>query len=70
MKLRKQSPAPPPPPPAKAKPPWHEFLDPMERPNREDLAAAHNVFSDTLLEPVPLPRWLTGRRRARRDKLS
>jgi hypothetical protein len=70
MKLRKQRPAPPPPPPAKAKQPWEEFLDPMERPNREDLGAGHNVFTDSILEPVPLPRWLRGRRRAPRDKLS
>jgi hypothetical protein len=70
MKLRKQRPVPPPPPPAKAKPPWQEFLDQMERPNREDLGAQHNVFTDSLLEPVPLPRWLRGRRRAQRDKLS
>jgi hypothetical protein len=69
MKLRKQQ-QPPPPPPAKAKPAWHEHLDSMERPNREDLGAQHNVFTDSMLEPVPLPRWLRGRRRARRDKLS
>src|SRR4051812_29173087 len=53
-----------------AKPPWHDLLDPQERPNREDLAAGHNVFTDSLLEPVPLPRWLRGRRRPPRDKLS
>jgi hypothetical protein len=47
-----------------------EFLDPQERPNREDLAAQHNVFVDSMLEPVPLPRWLRGRKRAPRDKLS
>ena len=70
MKLRKQQPPPPPPPPQRSKPPWHDLLDPMERPNREDLAAQHNVFTDSLLEPVPLPRWLRGRRRAPRDKLS
>ena len=73
MKLRKQRQAPPPPPQETAKsskPPWHEFLDPMERPNREDLGAGHNVFSDSMLEPVPLPRWLRGKRRAPRDKLS
>ena len=73
MKLRKQRQAPPPPPQETAKskkPPWEEFLDPMERPNREDLAAGHNVFTDSILEPVPLPRWLRGRRRAPRDKLS
>jgi len=50
-------------------PPWQEFLDPMERPNREDLAKGHSAF-ESLLEPVPLPRWLRGRRRAPRDKLS
>jgi hypothetical protein len=73
MKLRKQRQAPPPPPQDTArpnKPPWEEFLDPMERPNREDLAAGHNVFTDSILEPVPLPRWLRGKRRAPRDKLS
>ena len=70
MKLKKQQPPPPPPPPAKAKPPWQEFLDDEERPNREDLAAGHNVFTDSVLEPVPLPRWLRGRRRPPRDKLS
>ena len=52
------------------KPPWQEFLDPLERPNREDLGAQHNVFTDSILEPVPMPRWLRGRRRASRDKLS
>jgi hypothetical protein len=52
------------------KPPWREFLDPEERPNREDLGAQHNVFLDSILEPVPMPRWLRGRRRASRDKLS
>ena len=73
MRLRKQRPAPAPPEqeaPKSAKPPWQEFLDPQERPNREDLAAQHNVFTDTLLEPVPMPRWLRGRRRPPRDKLS
>jgi hypothetical protein len=70
MKLRKKRPAPPPPPPAKATPPWQHLLDDEERPNREDLAAGHNVFTDSILEPVPLPRWLRGRRRAPRDKLS
>jgi hypothetical protein len=68
MKLRKRQP--PPPPPAKARPAWQEHLDPMERPNREDLGAGHNVFTDSMLEPVPLPRWLRGKRRAPRDKLS
>ena len=70
MKLRKQPPPPPPPPPQRSKPPWQEFLEDEERPNREDLAAGHNVFTDSILEPVPLPRWLRGRRRPPRDKLS
>ena len=70
MRLRKQRPAPPPPPPQRTKPAWHEFLDQEERPNREDLGAQHNVFMDSMLEPVPTPRWLRGRRRASRDKLS
>ena len=52
------------------KPPWEDLLDPQERPSREDRSADHSVFGDTLLEPVPLPRWLRGRRRATRDKLS
>jgi hypothetical protein len=46
------------------------LLDPQERPSREDLGARHNVFLDSMLEPVPLPRWLRGRGRPRRDKLS
>jgi hypothetical protein len=73
MRRKKQRPPPAPPQPEAtkpAKPPWHELLDPQERPNREDLAAGHNVFTDSILEPVPLPRWLRGRRRASRDKLS
>ena len=73
MTLKKQAQAPPTPTqetPRPSKPPWHDLLDPMERPNREDLAAHHNVFTDSFLEPVPMPRWLRGRRRARRDKLS
>ena len=73
MKLKKQRPAPPPPPEETAKsnkPPWQHMLDDEERPNREDLAAGHNVFTDSMLEPVPLPRWLRGRRRPPRDKLS
>jgi hypothetical protein len=49
--------------------PWQEFLDPLERPNREDLAKSHSAF-ESFLEPVPMPRWLRGRRRAPRDKLS
>jgi hypothetical protein len=28
------------------------------------------VFADSVLEPVDMPRWLRGRRRPRRDKLS
>jgi hypothetical protein len=71
MRLRKQRPAPVPSQQdvtKPTKPPWEKFLDPQERPNREDLAAQHNVFTDTLLEPVPMPRWLRGRRRAPRDK--
>jgi hypothetical protein len=73
MRLRKQRPAPAPPPvetTRPARPPWHEFLEDQERPSREDLAADHNVFTDSMLEAVPLPRWLRGRRRAPRDKLS
>jgi hypothetical protein len=64
-----------PPPPAapverRNKPPWADLIDPQERPNREDLAAEHNVFTDSMLAPVPLPRWLRGRRREPPDKLS
>jgi hypothetical protein len=73
MRLRKPRPEPPAPPQPAAtatKPPWQHLLDPEERPNREDLAAGHDVFTDTMLEPVPLPRWLRGRRRPPRDKLS
>jgi hypothetical protein len=73
MRIRKQRPAPAPAPnetTRPAKPAWQQFLDPEERPSREDLAAQHNVFADSMLEPVPLPRWLRGRRRAPRDKLS
>lgn len=74
MRLRKQRPSHAPPQQETtsnaAKPPWKEFLDPQERPNREDLAADHNVFTDSILEAVPMPRWLRGRRRAPRDKLS
>ena len=73
MRFRKQHPA-----PATAaqkttkpaKPAWQELLDPQERPNREDIGAQHNVFLDSMLEPVPLPRWLRGKRRPPRDKLS
>jgi hypothetical protein len=73
MRLRKRRSAPTPPEPEMAKPtkpPWQEFLDPQERPNGQDLAADHNVFTDSILEAVPMPRWLRGRRRAPRDKLS
>jgi hypothetical protein len=72
MRSRKHHPEPEPEQPEKATkpgPPWQEFLDPQERPNREDLAKGHSPF-ESLLEPVPLPRWLRGRRRAPRDKLS
>jgi hypothetical protein len=73
MRLRKQRPAPAPPPQESAKPaqpPWKEHLDSEERPNRDDLGAQHNVFIDSILEPVPMPRWMRGRRRPVRDKLS
>jgi hypothetical protein len=69
MKLRKHHPEPEPPKPKSSGPPWQEFLDPLERPNREDLAKSHSPF-ESMLEPVPLPRWLRGRRRAPRDKTS
>ena len=78
MRLRKQRP--PPAPPREetttqpSKPQWQsrldEHLDPQERPNREDRCADHDVFLDSILEPVDMPRWLRGRRRARQDKLS
>ena len=61
MRLRKQRAAPTPPPEETTKPTepaWRELLDPEERPNREDLAAQHTVFTDSILEPVPMPRWL------------
>jgi hypothetical protein len=73
MRLRKQRLAPAPPQPEvtkPTKPPWQEFLDSEERPNREDLAAQHNVFTGSMLEQVPMPHWLRGRRRPPRDKLS
>jgi len=73
MRLRKKRPAPAPPRQEAAKPsqpPWQEYLDPQDRPSREDLAAQHDVFTDSILEPVPMPRWLRGRRRPPRDKLS
>jgi hypothetical protein len=53
-----------------SKPAWQEMLDPLERPSREDLGAQHNVFLDSMLEPVPLPRWVRGKGRPHRDKLS
>jgi hypothetical protein len=67
---RSEPTAPQPDPPKPAKPSWEKFLDTEERPSREDLAAGHDVFTDSVLEPVPLPRWLRGRRRPPRDKLS
>jgi len=70
---RKQRPVPAPPSRETAtpsKPAWQELLDPLERPSREDLGAQHNVFLDSMLEPVPMPRWLRGKRRPPRDKLS
>ena len=72
MRFRKQHRTPASPPQATAqptKPPWQQHLDPEERPNREDLAAQHTAF-DSILEPVPMPRWLRGRRRPPRDKPS
>ena len=70
MKIRKARKAPAHEPPAKdpAEPPWAAHLDPMERPNREDLSADRSAF-DSMLTPVPLPRWLRGRRRSR-DKIN
>jgi len=72
LRHRKQPPAAPPPEETTkpTAPPWQDLLDPQERPSREDRAAQHDVFADTILEPVPMPRWLRGRRRAPRDKLS
>ena len=73
MRFRKQRRAPARPPEETvkpAKPAWREMLDPRQRPSREDLAADHNAFADSILEPVPMPRWLRGRRRAPRDRLS
>jgi hypothetical protein len=52
------------------KPAWQVLLDPQERPNREDIGSQHNVFTDSMLEPVPLPRWLRGKRRPPIDKIS
>jgi hypothetical protein len=73
MRLKKQRPTPIAAAPKTTKPPkpaWQELLDPQERPNREDIGAQHNVFTDSMLEPVPLPRWLRGKRRPPRDKIS
>jgi hypothetical protein len=70
MRLGKRQPPPPPPTEETTKPSWHKHLEDDERPNREDRAAGHNVFMDSMLEPVPLPRWLRGKRRPPRDKLS
>ena len=69
MRLRKQRPAPAPT-TKRSKPKWQEHLDDQERPNREDRNADHQVFLDSILEPVEMPRWLRGRRRTRQDKLS
>ena len=44
-------------------------MDTEERPSREGLAANHDLFLDSIFEPVAMPRWLRGRRRTRRDKL-
>jgi hypothetical protein len=70
MRFGKKRPAAPPQPPPQAdKPPWQHLIDPQERPNREDRAADHTAI-ESMLEPVPMPRWLRGRRRAPSDKLS
>ena len=37
---------------------------------REDRHGDRSVFADSVLEPVDMPRWVRGRRRARRDRLS
>jgi hypothetical protein len=66
---RRRPAAPPEPPPRSDKPPWQDLIDPQERPNREDRAAYHSAI-ESMLEPVPMPRWLRGRRRAPSDKLS
>jgi hypothetical protein len=73
MRRRHRRPEPAPPQQELARPtkqPWQEFLDPQERPSRQDLAAGHDAFADSMLEPVPLPRWLRGPRRPPREKLS
>jgi hypothetical protein len=38
--------------------------DDDERPSREDAEYGQTIFSR---EPVPLPRWLTGRKRSKRS---
>jgi hypothetical protein len=78
VRLRKQHPSPAPPrkeaTTQPSKPEWQarldEHLDSQERPNRDDRCADHDVFLDSILEPVDMPRWLRGRRRPRQDKLS
>ena len=74
MRIRKSRAISPPPTtapvPHRNKPPWADLIDPQERPNRELLAANHNVFTDSMLSPVPLPRWLRGRRPQPPDKIS
>jgi hypothetical protein len=69
MRLHRKAPEPPPQAAAPDRPGWQELLDPQERPNRENLAADHSPF-ESLLEPVPLPRWLRGKRRVPRDRIS
>jgi hypothetical protein len=69
MRLGKKTPPPEPQAPARSKPEWQQHLDPQERPNREQRGADHSAF-ESILEPVPMPRWLRGRRRAPRDKMS
>jgi len=68
MRLGKKTP-PPPQPPTPSKPAWQEHLDPLERPSRELKASDHTAF-ESILEPVPMPRWLRGRRRRPPDKLN
>lgn len=74
MRIRKSHVSAPPPAeatvPHRNKPPWADLIDSEERPNREDLAANHNVFTDSMLAPVPLPRWLRGRRPQPPEKAS
>jgi hypothetical protein len=52
------------------KPPWQEFLDPRSGRADRTWPQGHDVFADSIREPVPLPRWLRGPRRPPRDKLS